>query len=148
VFVALTSVILITHQVYWMAKGRDPLFANRAPGKLAWWYDARQLHELADRVEWDSAKTRAAFFGGTLGRRPGMYAESVQAVWVEGESNTLRAVVLVPRHPLVRQSARIFVLKPNAKMEILTLDQLPDALASLGIGGSFSGGSRTGGLLP
>ena len=146
--VAVTSMILITHQMYWMAKAHDPLFSDGFREKIALRYDAHQLKELADQVKWDSSKTRAAFFEGKVGRGHWILAEEAQPVWIEGSNNVLRAVILVPRHPLIRAKARVLVIKPEGSEENRQLDELPGVLESFGLGSSFGGTSRAGGLLP
>ena len=78
-------------------------------------------------------------------RRSQVAAEEVEPVWIEGSSNTLRAVILIPRHPLIRERARFFVLKPKSNVQVCTLDELADVLASFGLGDSFGGGGHAGG---
>lgn len=60
-------------------------------------------------------------------------AETIHPVWIEKDSETLRAIVLIPRRPLIRAEARVVVLQPGTNYAV-GVDELPRVLASFGIG--------------
>ncbi len=132
--VAVGSLVLTTHQLYWLSKASDPLFTDPIRERLPSLVAARTLQNLAEEARWDIVKTRAAFWqqASAAGGQPAM--ETLQAVWIEQDGGRLRAVVLIPRRPLHRTRARVMVVQPGTNLVTRNLDELPQVLASFGIG--------------
>jgi len=135
--VAICSLVLTTHQVYWISKSSDPLFADPFRKGLGVRRVARELQMKADDLLWNSVKTHEAFLQNDLATRSprseDLPAETIQPVWIEGNSQTLRAIVLIPRRPLFHATAWVAVLQPGTNCAVEP-DQLPQVLASFGIG--------------
>jgi hypothetical protein len=74
--------------------------------------------------------------------------ETIQPVWIEKDDHTLRAIILIPRRPLVRATASVSVLQPGTKIASHKLDELPQVLASFGIESTGQIPSRAAPLLP
>ena len=133
--VGICSIVLTIHQVYWMSRSPEPLFTdsyrNKAMMKLA----ARVLLNQAQESDWDSLKTRAAFWQGEFPGRRSPLSEVIHPVWIDQDEHRLRGVILIPRHPLHRSEANFFIIQPGSDIITQSLDQLPQVLASFGIGG-------------
>ena len=129
-------VVLTTHQLYWMAKSPDPVFTNPLRDRARGFRAAVTLQHEAEAVQWDGAKTQAAFWQ-RLVTGPGQpAAETFQPVWIEPDGRTLRGVILIPRHPLHVVAASVFVIQPGTNILDRPLSELPQLLASFDIGGS------------
>jgi hypothetical protein len=125
--------VLTTHQLYWMSKSSDPLFSDPIRERLPMVRMGADLQKKAEELHWDSVKTRESFMHDTafgFGEPP---TEAIQPVWIENDEHSLRAIVLIPRRPLHRASARVTVLRPGTN-SIHRLEELPKVLASFGIG--------------
>jgi hypothetical protein len=148
-FMAICSIVLTTHQLYWMSKSSDPLFADPYRKSSAALIAAETLKEYAEDVQWDSTKTRAAFWQQQDVTRPGEpVSEAIQPVWIEKDGVTLRAVVLVPRHPLFSARHGLMVIQPGTNLVERNLSELPQVLASFGIGNTGGISNRPTALLP
>ena len=136
--VALCSVVLTTHQLYWFSQSNDPMFSDSMRERLVVRQAARMLEVEADAARWNSFETREAFrqedFKGT---RPPV-SEGVQPVWIENTNDTLRAIILVPRHPRNRAFARIAILEPGSNPVTRNWGDLTQVLASFRTGGTNS----------
>lgn len=129
---AIGSLILTTHQLYWMAKSPDPVLSDPFRERIHLLAAAMNLRRDAEAAHWDTLKTREAFWQGRGTAYP--YApESLQAVWVEQDTQHLRAVVLIPRRPLHRDTAKFSVLQPGRDIVNRNLEELPLVLAAFGI---------------
>jgi hypothetical protein len=143
---AICCLVLTTHQIYWISKSSDPLFADPFRKGLT---VAMELQTKADELRWNSLKTHEAFlrndlYGGSA-RSEDIAAETIQPVWIEKDSQTLRAIVLIPRRPLFRTTAWVAVVQPGTNY-FVKLDELPQVLASFGIGSTaqvFSQGTAS-----
>ena len=58
---AICSLVLTTHQIYWISKSSDPLFAAPFRKRNEVRGEAISLQMDADKLQWDSAKTRESF---------------------------------------------------------------------------------------
>jgi hypothetical protein len=146
--VAISSLVLTTHQLYWLSKSSDGLFGDpwiRFPGLHA---AARELNNTADDLEWDNSKTRQAFEKAGRVNFGQPVWEETQAVWIEQDEHHLRAVVLIPRHPVHRRWARIAVVQPGTNCAWYELDKLPEVLAAFGIGDAAQIPTEKTALLP
>lgn len=132
--VALCSVVLTTHQLYWLSKSSDPLFTDSFRERIGMVSVARALLEDAEDVQWDAVKTRAAFWQKELTARGQPAAEAFQPVWIEQDARRLRAVILLPRRPMHGARASLVIIEPGTNFMTRRLDELPQVLASFGIG--------------
>ena len=144
---AICSVVLTTHQLYWMSKSSDPLFTDPFREKLVTLNAAMMLQKDAEDVQWDSAKTRAAFWQQDFTRAGQPASEAIQPVWIE-KDGVMRGVILVPRHPLQSVTARLTVIQPGTNLVTRNLSELPQVLASFGIGNTSEGSNRPTASLP
>jgi hypothetical protein len=145
---AICSLVLTTHQFYWISKSSDGLFASSSRPGFETHATARGLQRIADEVEWDSLKTREAFWRGGW-TAPGQSAwEETQPVWIEQDGHRLRAVVLIPRRPLRRDWAQIAVLQPATDVTLHELGELPQVLGAFGIGDAAKGSTGKTALRP
>ncbi len=146
--VAICCLVLSVHQLYWFSKSTDPLFADSRREAVGIRVVAQTLQSGADDAQWNASRTRAVFWQ-TLAPTTGRPAlETFQPIWVPRDDQFLRAVVLVPRQPLIRARARLAVIQPGAPVQGRKLETLPDVLASFGIGGSAPGSRSKTELLP
>ncbi len=145
---AVCCVVLTTHQMYWISKSPDPLFADPFREKWSILYAAKTLQNDAEERHWDSAKTRASFWqaGSTRIGRP--VWEAIQPVWIEKDDHTLRAIILIPRRPMFHPTTRLVVIQPGADLATHNLNELPQVLASFGIGNRTDSSNRPPALLP
>jgi hypothetical protein len=109
---------------------------------------AMDLQKEADLLHWDSAKTRESFLQNDSAGSGQPAAETIQPVWIEKDDHSLRAIILIPRRPLFRASAWVSVLQPGTNVANYQLDELPQVLASFGIGSLAQKSSRATPLLP
>lgn len=130
---AIVSVVLTAHQVYWMANATDPWFVSSKWERFQAIRVASDLQLAADSHQWDSAKTQAAFWRTDSANATAPAWETFQPLWVAQDERTLRAVVLIPRRPVQRAHAGLVVLQPGTNFTSLKLGELPQVLASLGI---------------
>ena len=93
---------------------------------------ARQLQVEAEEVEWETDQTQAMFWRGDSRNDRKTY-EAIQPVWIEKETGTLQAIILIPRRPLHRASARISIIQPGGQMTTRRLNELPAVLVSFGL---------------
>lgn len=135
ILAAICSLVLTTHQVYWISKSTDPILVDpfKERLKLA---QLSELQQQAEELQWNTAKLRELFGKDALGDSGGSALEAVQPVWIENRDGSLRAVILVPRHPLIRANAPLIVLQPGTKSTAHRLKDLPRVLASLEVPGS------------
>jgi len=131
---AICSFILTTHQIYWISKSSDPLVGDPFTERSGLSIVAMCLQTEANESQWDSVKTRESFLHSDFTRFGQPAAETIQPVWIEKDNHSLRAIILIPRRPLHRAVARIAVLQPGAKSTNYNLGELPQVLASFGIG--------------
>jgi hypothetical protein len=126
-------IVLTTHQLYWVSKSSDPVFTDPILDRVAMIRSLFSLNQEADAVKWDSTRTRAAFWQRVF-TSPGQPASEIfQPIWIEKDGMTLRAIILVPRHPLQYSKARIMVMEPGTN-HAEKLSELPKVLVSFGLG--------------
>jgi hypothetical protein len=131
---AISSLVLTTHQLYWLSKSSEPMFTDPFRGKAMMWHVAYELQKKAEEVQWDTLKTRT-FWKEEAARVTAQPAlETMQPIWVEQNDHQLRAIILVPRRPVRRDRARVVVIQQGANLVNRKLDELPQVLASFGIG--------------
>ncbi len=145
---AIVCVVLTAHQVYWMANATDPWFVSSKWERFQAIRVASDLQLAADRNQWDSAKTQAAFWRMDSANAAPPAWEAFQSVWVAQDERTLRAVVLIPRRPMQRAYARLAVLQPGKDFTRFELDELPQVLASFGIVRLVDAADKRAPLLP
>jgi hypothetical protein len=131
---AIGSLVLTTHQVYWLSKSSEPLFADPFRERVGMWNVAEELQKKAEEVQWDAPKTQEAFWKATSLMTAQPVSETLQPIWVEQNDHQLRAIILVPRRPAFRDRARMAVVQQGTKLVYRKLDELPQVLASFGIG--------------
>lgn len=145
---AICAMVLTTHQTYWISKSSDPLFSDPFRERLRTLSIAVNLQRQADELQWDSIKTRECFLqkNSTVSGQPA--TEAIQPVWIEKDEHSLRAIILIPRRPLHRATARLAVLQPGTNFTTHRLEELPTVLASLGIDQTSHNPSGPVSLLP
>jgi hypothetical protein len=145
---AIFSVVLTTHQIYWISKSTDPLLADPFRERISILYAAKTLQKDAEELHWDSAKTRASFWQGKRASIGQPALEVIQPVWIEKDDHTLCAVILIPRRPMFRATTKLVVIQPGSDLAMRNLNELPQVLASFGIGNITEGSNRPTTLLP
>ncbi len=133
---AICALVLTTHQVYWISKSSDPLFADPFRERVRVLRLAADLQKRAEELKWDTAKTREFFQTDGYAGSGQSAAEAVQPVWIEKDEQSLRAIILIPRHPLNRSTARLTVLQPGTNSTTHRFPELPEVLAAFRVGGS------------
>lgn len=134
VLIAVTSVMLTTHQVYWLSRTDEPWFMDRLRGLRMIHRTADQLLRLAEKNEWNVDRVGAAFLGTNSYSRDIPIWELVQPVWVEGDSNMLKAVILVPRTgAITRPPASFAVVERGGKVKMEPMEKLPSVMATFGV---------------
>jgi len=128
---AICGIVLTIHQLYWMSRSPDPFCVTH--GKtLRTVFLATDLRTKAEDCGWAIRETQTRFY--QIRPATGWTAEDFQAVWIERDEQKLRAIIVIPRHPLRGAEARFAVVQPGANLKLQPLDQLPQVLASFGIG--------------
>jgi hypothetical protein len=127
---AIGSLMLITHQLYWLSKSSDPVVAEISLERYMVLHAGSMLGAQAEENQWNSAKIRAVFWSQKVAE----IGEVYQPVWVETDGGTLSGIVLIPRHPLRRTSARLMIIRPGTNVTTCDLVELPRVFASFGIG--------------
>lgn len=130
---AIGSLMLATHQLYWLSKSSDPIFTDPIRERVYAFHDVSGFQQNAENAEWNGAKTRAAFFGFNCVNSNELLYEIFDPVWVEKDSQTLAGIVLVPRHPLNRSAVRVAIIQPGTNT-MRPLSELHQVLASFGVG--------------
>lgn len=130
VLLAISSMILTTHQIYWICKSSDPLFSSPYRERAAIFSVASTLQSEAETNQWDASAVRAAFWQGNATRHGWAAGDELQPVWIEQEDRSLRAIILVPRRPLYRKKATLVVLQPGQRWQTHALTELPQLLLS------------------
>ncbi len=138
-FITIGSLMLGTHQLYWLSKSSDPIFADPIRERVYAFHDISDFQENAENAKWNKAKTRAAFLGLDGIRSNKLLYDEFDPVWVEKDSNTLAGVVLIPRHPLNSSRIRVAIIQPGTNT-MRPLSELHEVLASFGIGNADSNG--------
>ncbi len=133
---AICALVLTTHQIYWLSKSSDPLFVDPVRERVRVLRLAADLQKRAEELKWDTAKTREFFQTDGYAGSGQSAAEAVQPVWIENDAQSLRAIILIPRHPLSRRTARLTVLRPGTSSATHRLPELPEVMASFHAGGS------------
>lgn len=128
---AMGSVMLTTHQLYWLSKSSDPMFIEPEHVYVERFHDVSLLKEKAEAVQWNSDKTRASYLGMDSINSNKLY-DVFQPVWIEKNEQTLAAVVLIPRHPLSSSTAKVVIVQPGTNA-LRPLSELNEVLASFGI---------------
>jgi hypothetical protein len=139
---AIICIVLTTHQVYWISESSDPLLVELTYDRFAMRGVSHDLKEAADSEHWDSEKVRTGFyeqkeqvFGSTA-------VESFEPVWVSDDGQSLRAIILFPRRPLHRSTARIVVLEPGKDNVAHPVTDLNEILKSFGVETNAPGSIR------
>ena len=145
---AICCVVLTTHQVYWMSKSSDPFFADPFREKSSTLLAAMTLQKDAEELNWDSGKTPASFWQAVSTGIGKPAWETVQPVWIEKDSHTLRAVILIPRRPMFHAKSRLAIIQPGSELAMRNLNELPRVLSSFGISDITEGSNRPTALLP
>jgi len=130
---AIGSAILTTHQLFWLSRSSDPLLAETVRERIRVLQLADHLQEFAEENSWEPEKVREAFLNDRELRAGQSPMEILQPVWVRKDSQSLEAIVLIPRRPLFRSSARIVVLQSGAKPAYHEMDELSEVLARFGL---------------
>jgi hypothetical protein len=130
---ALCAMVLTVHQIHWFSTSSAPWFSDPFRERVRMLGVAVNLQKQADELQWDSLKTRECFRqkSSTIPGQPA--AEAIQPVWIEKDGHSLRGIILIPRRPLHRATARLVVLRPGTNYTTHRLEELPTVLASLGI---------------
>ena len=124
--------ILTTHQFYWIVKSGDPPIVNSRRDLYVASFVPSRLVETAEEKEWDTREIQRAFWKlETWDHR--LAAEDLDPLWVEQDAHTLRAVILIPRHPLIRWLAHFSLIEPGNKCKLQPLDALPRVLVGFGL---------------
>jgi hypothetical protein len=144
---AICAMVLTTHQIYWISRSADSLFTDPFRERVRVLSFAVTLQKAADELQWNSLKTRAfvlqkSFTGSDV------MTEAIQPVWIEKDEHSLRGIVLVPRRPMHRATARLTVLRPGTNYTTHRLEELPAVLASFGIGSARPSSNEPVSLLP
>lgn len=92
---AIASVVLTIHQVYWLSQSTEPWFENKTRRAGLLLATAYRLQHQAEQNNWDWGSTRAAFW--TNSTSEGMEWEQLEPIWVPKDETTLRAIILVQR---------------------------------------------------
>jgi hypothetical protein len=137
---AMGSLILVTHQLYWMSRTADPVITPYPDREARSQYSIAELTTAAAReADWETARTQTAF-SNLLGYERTPASEYVQAVWIEANPGKLRAILLIPRKPLVFARARFFVIEAAGSTRFYPLDRLQEMLAGFGLDTRSSSG--------
>lgn len=133
VLFAIGSLVLATHQLYWISKSSESLAAD--PNLEAYQTEnaAENLRKVAMTYNWNVSATRAFFFQRLFLSRGLPAAEIVRPIWIQRDKQTLRAIILVPRHPLLEDTASVAFIQPGGPYEIHKCSELPQILANFGI---------------
>lgn len=127
---AISGAILTTHQIYWLSKSTDPLFADPFRERFAVQRLAMSLKSEGDASRWDISELRKSLLKESY---QDLASDAFDPVWIEKEDHSIQAVILIPRHPLLRSSAKVAVLRPGTNEAMYALDELPNVLRSFGI---------------
>jgi hypothetical protein len=146
--VAICCLVLTTHQIYWFSKSSDPILDDVSGKQVGPFIVASDLQKDAEELQWDTAKTRDVFLKKEVVVNGKPATETIQPVWIEKDDHTLRAIILIPRRPLIRATAWVAVLQPGKELASYKLDELPRVLASFGIGSTGQIPSLPAPLLP
>jgi hypothetical protein len=132
---AISALILTTHQIYWLAKSSDPFFVDpwserrNVPGM------AIAIKEEADACSWNPSRVHQLITNNHESR---FFLEIVDPILVEKDGNAIQAIVLVARHPLAQSGAKLAVVRPGMTNSILPVEELANVLASFKPGKSAS----------
>lgn len=135
---AIGSLMLTTHQLYWLSKSSDPMFADPVRERLHALHDISGFQKSAEDVQWNEGKTRASFLGSDDINSNKLLYDVFEPVWVEKDTQTLAAVILIPRHPLNRSAVRVAIVQPGTNTT-RPLSELHQVLASFGIDNTNAG---------
>jgi hypothetical protein len=131
---AIGSLMLVTHQLYWLSESSDPLFTDSRHERVEAVLAVNFLRDRFEADDWNSAKIRSEFWQIKLNGFDQPICERFQPVWIENDEQTLAAIVLIPRHPLHRSWARLAIIRPGTIDTTRSLEELPEVLASFEIG--------------
>jgi hypothetical protein len=134
--IAIGSAVLTVHQIYWICKSPDPVIVDPFRERLGAMSVAMTLRKEVEEAQWESSKTRSAFWQQQTRTTSAPAQEELQFICVAEEQERLRAVILVPRRPMHRGNNAIFVIQPGTNLIMKHRDELPQVLASFGIGDS------------
>ena len=130
---AICSIVLTTHQLYWLSRSSDSLYFNRDQN----WIVIHNLSMLAkniqyagDMTQWDTIEIQKCFWEYDLND----LTESVHPVWIKKDEKHLAAVILFPTRVLKRSTACVMVLEPGKKLVTKSMNELNSVLASFGVG--------------
>jgi len=131
---AICSLVLTTHQLYWISRSSDPLFTDPFRQRIGMLKTAMTLQNAAQAAQWNRLKTREAFWKENSISASQPPAEVFQPVWIGDDEHRLSAIILIPRRPMHRARAKVTVLQPGTNLVTRSLDELPQVLGSFGIG--------------
>jgi hypothetical protein len=124
---AISALILTTHQIYWLAKSSDPLFVDPRHERFAVTRLAMTIKSEADASNWNPSSIRKLILSNDGFVLP---AEVVDPVIMDKGGKSIKAIVLVCRHPLLQSGAKLAVVRPDTTNSILPVDELSNVLAS------------------
>jgi len=139
---AIVCIVLTTHQVFWMSKSSDSLLVELTIDRAVIRSVAQDLKRAAEAEHWDSGKIRAGFYRQQDAILKGVAVEGFEPVWVSGDNQSLRAIILSPRSPLHRSTASVIVIAPDKENAAHPLDELQQVLVSLGVAMNAPGSKR------
>jgi hypothetical protein len=128
---AITSFVLTTHQIYWISRSSEPWFVNVTGKHLTLLFTAQSLQRTAETNHWNLAETRAAFWKMESIREQAPAWEALESIWIPEDTNSIRAIMIVPRQPLPNRTPRFAVIQPGAGVRIQDVNSLPVFLASI-----------------
>ena len=121
--VATACLVMTVHQIFWLSHSSDPLLAS------VFRYDTMMaVHTVRRAGETEGRETSKIRSQYSL-----VLLEATQAIFVGEENKPVRAVILIPRHPLHRADSKIVIVENGTDQVSLDRGRLAEVLARYGL---------------
>jgi hypothetical protein len=129
---AIVSIVLVTHQLYWLSKGNDHWFENPYQESTITKVAANSLDINGRACAWNAQALATMFWNGGWKFENEPIWEQVKPIWITNGTSNLQAILLIPRQPRSVNSKWGLVI-PGTNVTFRRMDELPSVLASYGI---------------
>jgi hypothetical protein len=121
--IAAACAVLTVHQSFWLARSSEPMFAPVNP--YLQFSDAFSIASMTSTNRLRTGQIRARYDRTML--------EEARVLVVGEENEPVRAVIVIPRHPLIRSAARVYLMEHGTDVVSTNLNGLPEILDRYGI---------------
>lgn len=132
VFVAVVSVVLVIHQLYWLRHSSEPWMVSSTRERVGRIHLQHELGSFVEDQQWSTTAVRTYICSTNSGFGQPIW-EKYQPVYQERSPGVLQAFLLVPRQSTYGKANFVLLFQQGQKPDWHPLTSLPALLAKIGI---------------